>query len=393
MKKNNFSMFLEKQNIKWSISLMFLIAITFNSYAQENISWLRQGLVKIISIDGKKVDMKYPMAVTPGTHSIIVKGLPKNPLTLDFEPARYYRLGDFDKNSIDSLVLNDETDLVIRGFGGVYDEFYAAEKKAGITRLSNGIGKVRAPTGKSYFNYGVHNYKADSSKYSIIRIYSDDGTFYVKKFNEEDVRWKDGGKKGNVVVIPSGKHTLILDYIAYRPGNPDVNHFSNYGALGLVTFGIDALASAIKRGKADERDTSNIYLSYEFFPGAEYEITFVKTKSKGAPYAEVDVIPKKGAPKGQPRGHGTVLSYEDITAANSAAEAKKMQIRYSVAINGKQTGPYSYDELRQLVIKGELTKDSLVWKEGMKQWAAAGTVDELADIWTSVPPPLPPPLP
>jgi len=390
-KKNYFSMFLEKQNIKWFISLMFLIAISFNSYAQENISWLRQGLVKIISIDGKKVNMKYPMAVTPGTHSIIVKGLPKNPLTLDFEPAKYYRLGDFDKNSIESLVLNDETDLVLRGEGEAYDIFSNAEKKAGITKLTNGIGKVRAPTGKSWYNYGVHNYKEDFSKYSTIRIYSDDGTLYVKKFNEEDVAWKDGGKKGNVVVIPSGKHTLTLDYLAPRPkGNYII---TDYGIVGLAAGGIAAIVDASKRAKADDRDTSNIILNYEFFPGAEYEISFVKNKTKGAPYAEVEVIPKKGAPKGQPRGRGTVPSYADITAANSAAEAKKMQIRYSVAVNGKQTGPYSYDELRQLVSKGELTKDSLVWKEGMQQWAAAGTVNELADIWTSVPPPLPPPLP
>jgi hypothetical protein len=373
-----------KQNVKWLITLLVFMVVSSYSYAQENISWLRQGLVKIISIDGKKVNMKYPMAVTPGTHSIIVKGLPKNPLILNFEPAKYYRLGDFDKNSIDSLVLNDETDLVLSGFGGVYDEFYAAEKKASITRLSNGIGKIRAPTGKSYFNFGVHNYKAGSSKYSTIRIYSDDGILYVKKFNEEDVKWKDGGKKGNVIVIPSGKHTLILDYLAARP---------EFKAAGGIIGIISMVDGMVKRGNADKRDTFNIILNYEFFPGAEYEITFKKSKSKGAPYAEVDVIPKKGAPKGQPRGHGTVPSYEDITAANSAAETKKMQMRYSVAINGKQTGPYSYDELRQLVIKGELTKDSLVWKEGMPQWAAAGTVNELADIWTSVPPPLPPSLP
>ena len=29
-------------------------------------------------------------------------------------------------------------------------------------------------------------------------------------------------------------------------------------------------------------------------------------------------------------------------------------------------------------------------REGMQQWAAAGTVDELSGIWASVPPPLPP---
>jgi len=378
------------KNKKWFIALMFILAISFNSYAQGNISWLRQGLVEIRSIDGEKVNSKYPMKVTSGTHSIIVKGLPKNPLILDFKPNRYYRLGDFDKNSLESLVLNDETDLVIRGVGEEYDIFSAAEKKAGITKLSDGIGKVRAPTGKADFNFGVHNYSPNHSAFATIRIFASDGRLVIREINGETVNWY-GNEKGGVVVIPSGKKTLILDYLAPRPNGNYLN--TNHGLVGVAAGGIAAIVDASKRKKADDRDTFNMVINYEFFPGAEYEITFEKSKSKNGPYAEVEVTPEKGAPKGQPRGRGAVPSYEDITAANSAAEAKKMQIRYMVAVNGKQEGPYSYDELRQLVTKGELTKDSFVWKEGMQQWTAAGTVNELADIWTFVPPPLPPPLP
>lgn len=82
-----------------------------------------------------------------------------------------------------------------------------------------------------------------------------------------------------------------------------------------------------------------------------------------------------------------------MVSTASAVVPVKMQSMYTVAIKGKQTGPHSYDELRQFALKGDLTKDTLVWKEGMRQWAAAGTIDEFANIWSSVPPPLPPPLP
>jgi len=71
---------------------------------------------------------------------------------------------------------------------------------------------------------------------------------------------------------------------------------------------------------------------------------------------------------------------------------------YYVAVNGQRTGPYDTSGLKSLIEKGELTRNSLVWKEGMSNWAAAGTVAELAPLLASVPPPLPasqqpPPLP
>jgi hypothetical protein len=71
---------------------------------------------------------------------------------------------------------------------------------------------------------------------------------------------------------------------------------------------------------------------------------------------------------------------------------------YFVGINGQQTGPHNASGLMQLVEQGQLTKNSLVWKEGMTNWVAAGTVDELSPLFPATPPPLPvsqspPPLP
>jgi hypothetical protein len=66
--------------------------------------------------------------------------------------------------------------------------------------------------------------------------------------------------------------------------------------------------------------------------------------------------------------------------------------QYNVAINGQNYGPYEMDQLRQMVQQGSLTRETLVWKEGMAQWAAAGTVQELSTLFgTNNPPPLPPP--
>ena len=65
-------------------------------------------------------------------------------------------------------------------------------------------------------------------------------------------------------------------------------------------------------------------------------------------------------------------------------------IAYHVAVNGQAAGPYDISTLAQMVTAGQLTADSLVWKNGMAQWAKAGSVDELKNLFANVIPPIPP---
>lgn len=65
-------------------------------------------------------------------------------------------------------------------------------------------------------------------------------------------------------------------------------------------------------------------------------------------------------------------------------------VAYHVAVNGQATGPFDISVLTQMAAAGQLTADSLVWKNGMAQWVKAGTVDELKNLFTNVMPPIPP---
>jgi membrane protease subunit (stomatin/prohibitin family) len=60
-----------------------------------------------------------------------------------------------------------------------------------------------------------------------------------------------------------------------------------------------------------------------------------------------------------------------------------------IAFDGKQSGPLDRGALRQGVAAGKLTRDTLVWRTGMAQWSKAGEVQELSDLVSEVPPPLP----
>ena len=61
-------------------------------------------------------------------------------------------------------------------------------------------------------------------------------------------------------------------------------------------------------------------------------------------------------------------------------------VAYHVAVNGQATGPYALSTLAQMAANGQLTGDSLVWKNGMAQWEKAIAVDELKGLYSTMPP-------
>lgn len=65
-------------------------------------------------------------------------------------------------------------------------------------------------------------------------------------------------------------------------------------------------------------------------------------------------------------------------------------IAYHVADQGKSIGPLDLGALKQMAVEGRFTRDTLVWKEGMAQWAPAGQVAELSSVFGAAPPPIPP---
>ncbi len=62
---------------------------------------------------------------------------------------------------------------------------------------------------------------------------------------------------------------------------------------------------------------------------------------------------------------------------------------FYAAIGGAQAGPFDVATLAGKAKAGEVTAATLVWRQGMAQWTAAGTVPELGELFTA-PPPLPP---
>ncbi len=62
---------------------------------------------------------------------------------------------------------------------------------------------------------------------------------------------------------------------------------------------------------------------------------------------------------------------------------------WTFADNGKPSVPCTAEELREMLTSGTIQPSTLVWKQGMPQWVAAGACPELVPPGTVLPPPLP----
>jgi len=56
-----------------------------------------------------------------------------------------------------------------------------------------------------------------------------------------------------------------------------------------------------------------------------------------------------------------------------------------ISTTGQTQGPYNQQQLKELVLAGTLGPQHHVWREGMPQWLAAGSVNELAGLFAALP--------
>ncbi len=62
-------------------------------------------------------------------------------------------------------------------------------------------------------------------------------------------------------------------------------------------------------------------------------------------------------------------------------------ITYHVAIDNQSQGPFAMKKIEELIQEGTITKETLLWREGLEQWQPAKAL--LPEYFKSTPPPLP----
>ena len=62
---------------------------------------------------------------------------------------------------------------------------------------------------------------------------------------------------------------------------------------------------------------------------------------------------------------------------------------FFIAVNNQQQGPFEMGVLPGKVRSGELTRETLVWRQGLQTWVPAKDVPELSGVFGATPPPIP----
>ena len=62
---------------------------------------------------------------------------------------------------------------------------------------------------------------------------------------------------------------------------------------------------------------------------------------------------------------------------------------YHLVLKGASRGPLTMEQLKSMIISGEITRDTLAWREGMSAWTAMGVLKELSSLFAATPPPVP----
>lgn len=65
---------------------------------------------------------------------------------------------------------------------------------------------------------------------------------------------------------------------------------------------------------------------------------------------------------------------------------------YYLAINGQQQGPFDVNTVISYINNGQISADTMVWKQGMPSWAKISTQIEFGHLFAACPPPIPPTL-
>ena len=97
-----------------------------------------------------------------------------------------------------------------------------------------------------------------------------------------------------------------------------------------------------------------------------------------------------GINMGNAMAAGMAGANQASTTGPSAPPPLPSAVAYFIALGGAQAGPFAMSALAEKVSGGQLTRDTLVWKQGMPQWTAASAVADLKSLFDNVPPPLPP---
>lgn len=259
--------------------------------------------------------------------------------------------------------------------------------------------------------FGVYEYRVEDAGKFIKDIVGTDGDFTVEKINNQlrniiITRFSDAVAESKIPVLDMASN---YNEFSEKIGQVIIDEYKEYG-LNMTKFLVSNISLPEEVEKAMDKRSSMGVLGdlnrYTQFQAANAMEAAATNPGGGA------------AASGMGMGMGFAMAGQMMNAMNPMMNQQQQmyqqpqqggyqqqqpmapppmpaQSTFFVAVNGQQSGPFDMNALSSMVANGQLTKDTLVWKQGMPAWAAAGTLQELSSLFGAVPPPMPgmPPVP
>lgn len=253
------------------------------------------------------------------------------------------------------------------------------------------------------------------------------GPVRLRAFGTYSMRVSDPARFMSEIVGTDGEFTS--DEITYQIRNVIVQEFSRAIAAANIPV-LDMAANTDELGKLVARAIAPVIESYglilpEFYIEnislpAEVEKMLDKRTSMGiigdldrfGQYAASEAMLNAaqneggagagfGAAMGAAMGMGAARPGPWGGAAQPAAQpasppplpGRAVETVWHVALEGDAKGPFGRGHLGRMVSEGSFARDTLVWAPGQDGWLPAEDVPELAQLFTMLPPPLPPSRP
>ncbi|WP_338549003.1 SPFH domain-containing protein [Roseovarius phycicola] len=236
------------------------------------------------------------------------------------------------------------------------------------------------------------------------------GPTRLRAFGTYSVRVIDPAKFLIEIVGTDGEFTM--DEISYQIRNIIVQAFSRIIAASGVPV-LDMAANTGELGKLVAEEISAVVAEYgltipEFYienislPPAVEEALDKRTSMGVAgdlrrfrDYSTAEAMtaaarnPDGGGGMGAGLGMGMGMAMATQMAGHQTPPPPPVEHVWHIAENGKTHGPYSKADLGRMAGEGKLTRETYVWTAGQDGWLLADEVQELAQLFTVMPPPPP----
>ena len=245
------------------------------------------------------------------------------------------------------------------------------------------------------------------------------GPVRLRAFGTYSVRVVDPAKFLTEIVGTDGEFTM--DEISFQIRNIIVQEFSRTIARSSIPV-LDMAANARELGKLVGKEIENqlaeyglalpeLYIANISLPPAVEEV-MDKRSSMGVignlneymQFQTAEAMGRDGAGAGALQtGIGAGMGMQMAAnagpwGAQPAAPAKPAAVApppppvehvWHIAVDGNTTGPFSKAAMGRKATDGDLTRETFVWTAGQDGWKKAEDVQELAQLFTILPPPPP----